>query len=173
MDIKREGDLLYILGKTGKELGGSEYLASLGMKGSSVPQVDAARALARYRKLHQAITSGLIRAAHDISDGGLVVCLAEMAFAGGLGMDVDLRSVPSVGLLTDTEILYSETQSRIVIEVKPEHAAKVEELLGSDAACIGKSVKTERLLIRALDKNILMDEDITALKGAWKATLDF
>jgi phosphoribosylformylglycinamidine synthase subunit PurSL len=173
MDIKKEGNLIYILGETRKELGGSEYLASLGMKGSSVPKVDAAKALTRYRKLHQAITAGLIRTAHDISDGGLAVCLAEMAFAGGLGLEIDLQTVPFAGPLNDTELLYSETQSRIVIEVRPELAAKVEEIFGSDATCIGRSVKTERLLIHALDKTILINDDITALKGAWKATLDF
>jgi phosphoribosylformylglycinamidine synthase len=173
MDIKQDGDLLYILGTTKRELGGSEYLASFGMKGSSVPTVDAPAASARYRKLHKAITSGLIRAAHDVSDGGLAVALAEMAFAGGFGLDIDLKAIPVEGSLNDTEILYSEAQSRIVIEVKPEHAAEVETLFGSDAVCIGKSVPTGRLIIRSLDRSIIMDEDLTALKSAWKATLDF
>jgi len=173
MDLKKDGNLLYMLGKTEKELGGSEYLASFGRKGSSVPKVHAAKAYARYRTLHEAIASGLIRAAHDVSDGGLAVCLAEMAFAGGLGLDADLGKIPAEVSMNDTEILYSETPSRFVIEVKPEHAPAVEALFGPDAARIGTVTTKERVIIRSKDQGILLDEDLAALKGAWKATLDF
>ena len=94
MDVKREGDLLYLLGLTKEELGGSEFFASYGILGSSVPKVDAAQALARYRKLHEAMEKSLIASAHDLSDGGLAVALAEKAFAGSLGLSVDLARVP-------------------------------------------------------------------------------
>jgi phosphoribosylformylglycinamidine synthase II len=173
MDVKRPGELIYILGNTRRELGGSEYLASFGLVGTEVPKVEAEKALPRYRKLHQAITSGLICAAHDISDGGLAVCLAEMAFAGGYGMEIDLKEVPMVPDMNDTEILYSETQSRIIIEVKPEHASNIEAIFGQDTACIGRTTSKERLTIKASDQSILIDEDLSALKGAWKATLEF
>ena len=173
MDVTRPGDLMYILGKTMRELGGSEYLASFGLTGTDVPRVDADAALARYQKLHTSIASGLICAAHDISDGGLAVCLAEMAFAGGYGIEIDLKKIPSAPGVIDTEILYSETQSRIIIEVNPENAPQVEALFGHDAACIGRTTSKERLFIRGLDKTVLIDEDIASLKDSWRATLEF
>ena len=173
MDAKLPGDLVYVLGRTKRELGGSEYLASFSLTGTVVPEVDAKTALERYRTLHRAITKGLIRAAHDISDGGLAVCLAEMAFAGGCGMEIDLGKVGADPGLLDTEILYSETACRIVIEVKPADASLVEALFGNDAACIGSITPQGRLTIRGQGSSVIIDEDLTALKSAWKATLDF
>ncbi|MGD0820119.1 MAG: AIR synthase-related protein [Desulfomonilia bacterium] len=173
MDIKREGSLIYILGKTKNELGGSEYLASFGRKGAFVPEVDAKKALKRYRSLHRAITEGLILSAHDCSDGGLAVCLAEMAFSGGFGLAVDLGKVPSETGMNDTEILYSESQSRIIIEVSPRDAKKIEKLFGRDAACIGQSTADTLLSVRSIAGAALIREDLGTLKAAWKARLDF
>ncbi|MGC9323586.1 MAG: AIR synthase-related protein [Desulfomonilia bacterium] len=173
MDVKYPGDLMYILGKTKKELGGSEYYASLGLKGGSVPKVDSSTARTRYTLLHQAIFSGLVSSSHDISDGGLVVCLAEKAFAGGLGIRVDLASVPVEDDMSDTEILYSESQSRIVITVPPDKADQIEALFGNDAAPIGHVVPDGRMVVRSHNGGTLIDEDIMKLKSAWKAPLNF
>ena len=85
MDAKRAGDLVYVLGETNRELGGSEWYAMHGAVGNDVPKVDAA---AREGALHgpsRAIRQGLVASCHDCSDGGLAVALAETAFAGGLG----------------------------------------------------------------------------------------
>ena len=94
MDVKRPGDIVYLLGKTGAELGGSEYLALQGVIGNSVPVVDAARAYSRYRAYHAGgHGTGLVASCHDLSDGGLAVAAAESAFAGGFGMTLDLSRV--------------------------------------------------------------------------------
>ncbi|HKL25365.1 MAG TPA: AIR synthase-related protein, partial [Desulfuromonadales bacterium] len=93
MDVKRPGDLVYLLGRTRDELGGSEYLAAQGELGRSVPEVDADVALQRYRSVNLAQRDGLLASCHDLSDGGLGVALAESAFAGGFGLDVDLDRV--------------------------------------------------------------------------------
>lgn len=90
MDAKKPGDLVYVLGETFEELGGSEYYASKGFIGNRVPRVQAERARTLYRKFYHAIQEGLIRSCHDCSDGGLGVALAETAFAGGFGMEIDL-----------------------------------------------------------------------------------
>jgi len=173
MDVKSPGDLVYILGRTARELGGSEYLASWGLPGGQVPRVDAGTAMTRYRKLHMAITLGYIASAHDVSDGGLAVCLAEKAFAGGLGLSIDLGRVPTNGSLSDTEILYSESASRIVISVAPEHVDEIEALFGTDARCIGKTTSAPRLVVTGGNREVIIDQDIESLKTAWKATLDF
>ncbi len=173
MDLKQEGDIVYILGTTMNEMGCSEYMASFGLLGSSVPSVDATAALRRYKNLHRAMESGIIRAAHDISDGGLAVAAAEMAFSGGLGMDIDLSMVPAQCDMKDTEILYSETQSRILLAVDENDAEKVEEILGDDASRIGIVTAEPRLVVRGLDGTVIINEHIDRLERAWKATLDF
>lgn len=172
MDIKKPGNHIYLLGRTNRELGASEYFASFGIVGSSVPKVDAASAMNRYQLLHAAIQDSLVSAAHDVSDGGLAVSLAEMAFAGGSGLEIDLGSVSARDNLNDTEILYCETPSRIILEVSPENTEKIEDLFGADAACIGKSIEDTRLIIKGRDQTTIINQDIYTLKTAWKEPLD-
>lgn len=173
MDLKEEDSLIYLLGPTKKELGASEYLASFGRVGSTVPAVNAKASLGRYRKLHRAINKGLVRAAHDCSDGGLAVCLAEMAFSGAVGLCADLGKVTAGKGMNDTEILYSESAGRIVIEVSAEKAKDIEKIFGRDACCIGKTITDARLVITSSAGDIIIDAGIHELKAAWKATLDF
>ncbi|HNQ84719.1 MAG TPA: AIR synthase-related protein [Deltaproteobacteria bacterium] len=173
MDIKQPGSLIFMLGVTKKELGCSEYLASWGKKGSRLPAVDAKKALRRYRLFHEAARQGLIPSAHDCSDGGLAVCLAEMAFSGGYGMEIDLGKVKAERGMSDTEILYSESASRIVIEVVPEKRKAVMDLFGRDAVCIGSSSQAPVLFIRSKSGQPIVSEAVADLKAAWKKTLDF
>ena len=119
MDAKKPGDLVYVLGETLEELGGSEYYASNGLIGNRVPRVDATKALSLYRRVYLAIQEGLLRSCHDCSDGGLGVALAETAFAGGLGMEIDLRKVPHKGIERNDLLLFSESQSRFVVTLDP------------------------------------------------------
>ncbi|MDT8271644.1 MAG: AIR synthase-related protein [Desulfomonilia bacterium] len=173
MDVKNPSDLVYLLGVTRKELGASEYFSSLGITGGQVPTVRAATARNRYRLLHKAISQGLVSSAHDVSDGGLAVCLAETSFAGGLGLRIDLARVPSEGTLSETDLLYSETPSRILITVSPDRARQIEDLFGDDAACIGQVISEPYLTIVSRNRHPLIDEDIMTLKAAWQAPLDF
>ena len=85
MDLKEPGNLLFIVGQTKEELGGSHFALVGGCSGGEVPQVDAELAARTFAAVHQAIAAGTVRACHDLSEGGLAVALAEMAFAGGLG----------------------------------------------------------------------------------------
>ena len=138
MDAKQPGDVVYVLGMTRAELGGSEYYALLGHLGDSVPRVDAAGARRLYEALSAAMAEGLVASCHDCSDGGLGVALAETAFAGGLGMDVDLRLVPGASDLRDDVTLFSETPSRFVVTVHAEHVAAFEATLqGLPWAAVG------------------------------------
>ena len=172
MDAKKPGDIVYLLGMTKDELGASEYLASLGIIGSSVPKVDARSALERYKRFHTAIKKGLIASAHDCSDGGLVVALAEKAFAGGLGIEADIANVKTKNKLTDTQILYSETASRIIITVRPENTEAVEAVFGNDISQIGHVLLEKRLKIKG-SNGIIIDSSIDELKAAWKEPLNF
>ncbi len=171
MDAKRAGDLVYLLGRTGDELGGSEYYALHGELGANVPKVDAQSAMARYRAVNTAQKQGLIASCHDLSDGGLAVALAETAFAGGLGMDVALDQVDAPAGLNDVSLLFSESASRLLVTIKAEHKESFEGLFsGQSCRCIGQVTASDILQIHGVDGEALATS-IDELKAAWQAPL--
>ena len=97
--------------------------------------------------MHKAIDAGLVRACHDLSEGGLAVALAEMAFAGGLGAQVALDRVPSEVDATSVAVrLFSESNTRFLCEVRPEQVATFEAALGEvPCARIGEVLDVNRL----------------------------
>ncbi len=115
MDLKAPGNLLYIIGETFNELGGSEYYKIKGYLGANVPKVKGAKAKRTFKAVTKAIDSGLVKSCHDLSEGGLAVAAAEMAFAGGYGLDLDLSKVPGKELERNDFVLFSESNSRFLI----------------------------------------------------------
>ena len=174
MDAKRPGDLVYVLGETLEELGGSEYYAARGFIGNRVPKVDAEKARTLYRKIYHAIQAGLIRSCHDCSDGGLGVALAETAFAGGFGMEIDLKKVPQSGLNRNDLLLFSESQSRFVVTIDPSKKKAFKAVLG-DAIYgeIGVVTESEIFCITGLNGKTLIEANIYDLKETWQKTLRF
>src|SRR6185312_3382776 len=85
MDLKEPGNTLVLVGETRDELGGSHWAMVRGLEGGYVPQVHRASAVPTFKAVHEAISRGLVRSCHDLSEGGLAVAVAEMAIAGGLG----------------------------------------------------------------------------------------
>jgi phosphoribosylformylglycinamidine synthase subunit PurSL len=174
MDAKRPGDVVYVLGVTHAELGGSEYYALLGHLGNSVPRVDAAAARRLYEALSVAIARGLVASCHDCSDGGLGVALAETAFAGGLGMDVDLRLVPGASDLRDDVTLFSETPSRFVVTVRAEQVMAFEATLqGLPWAAVGHVTATPAFRVVGRAGELIIEASIERLKAAWQRPLDW
>ena len=172
MDVKRSGDRVYMLGDTADELGGSEYYAHLGEIGANVPKVDAATALQRYTTLNRAQYEGLIASCHDISDGGFAVAIAEKAFAGDFGVRVDIASMPTHETLSETALLYSESQSRLLVTVRKEHQQRFEALFSNQScACIGEVIDKPVLEITGLSGDILISSELSKLKEAWQAPL--
>ncbi|MCM0083062.1 phosphoribosylformylglycinamidine synthase subunit PurS [Geomonas sp. Red32] len=174
MDVKRPGDLVFLLGATADELGGSEYLAAKGFVGNNVPKVDAQAALATYRAYHGALNKGLVASCHDLSDGGLAVAAAEAAFAGGFGMSVELSQVPVKGgaKLSDAVLLFSESASRLLVSVKPENADAFEKAMaGTVCARIGVVTSDQLLAIGGVDGKQVVKSDLAKLKEAWQAPL--
>ncbi len=171
-DFKNAGDRLYLLGETFREMAGSEAAAEMGVKGTRVPHVNASKALDRYRYLHQAITQGLVSACHDLSDGGLAVAAAEMSIGGRLGAEIDLAKVRSPEDLNDTEALYSESASRLLVSVPKDKAERFEKLAGGDAVCIGSVCDDQKICFSRGGKPLFacsLDSLVTAFKG----TLDW
>ncbi len=172
MDAKRAGDLVYVVGETAAHLGGSEYAAERGRLGARVPTVDTTAAKKRYRALTKAIRRGLVRSCHDCSDGGLGVALAETAFAGGLGMRVDLRKVLRADVERDDFLLFSESQSRFVVTVaKADRESFARAMRGTGTRCVGAVTRKPDFAIVGLGGQVVVREDIAGLKAAWQEPL--
>jgi phosphoribosylformylglycinamidine (FGAM) synthase-like enzyme len=125
MGFQREGDLIYLVGKLSGAVGGSEFLKVFyNFVGGELEKTDLALEVAVTKALLEAARRGLIASAHDVSDGGLLVALAEKSFAKGLGARVEIEDLSE-------EYLFGEWPTRFVVTVHPEHDREFRELLGS------------------------------------------
>ncbi len=169
MDSKVPGDLIYVLGTTRNELGGSEYYAHFGQIGLNVPRVDTENFKTVYRALNQAIKHGLVASAHGIYRGGLGVHLAMVAMGGSLGLQIDLQQVPASGVDNDPALLFSESAGRFIVTIDAQHRQDFEKLFApSTCACIGTVTAEPQLNINGLDANTIVSLAVSALKSAWK-----
>ncbi|MEO7910858.1 MAG: phosphoribosylformylglycinamidine synthase subunit PurL, partial [Roseiflexaceae bacterium] len=159
MDLKEPGNLIYLVGETRDELGGAHYderpttnderSTASESAPSSVPKVDLETAPKIMATVHTAITSGLVRACHDLSEGGLGVAAAEMAIAGALGLWLDLSAAPRTpGLDDDATLLFAESPSRFLVELRPDDVPGFEAALaGLPCARIGEVTIAAELVI--------------------------
>jgi phosphoribosylformylglycinamidine synthase II len=173
MDCKQEGDLIYIVGATYNELGGSHYYSTYDCIGNSVPKVDPVRGRKLMGALSGVTAKGLVRACHDLSEGGLGVAAAEMAFAGGLGMEIHLDRVPlGEPMERDDSILFSESNTRFLVEVSPDHAQQFEKAMADiEFAEVGSVTSDCRLEVHGLNGDRVLSADISELKEAWQKPL--
>jgi phosphoribosylformylglycinamidine synthase II len=171
MDLKAAGNLVYIVGETRAELGASLYYRLHGDMGMSVPK-PVPDAIETMRALHSAMRQGLVRACHDLSEGGLAVAAAEMAFAGRLGLEMDLANLPrTADVNTDDVALFSESSTRFLVEVAPENAVAFEKALaGRPVAQIGQVTNDGALRVHGLAGNIVIERSIQDLLQAWQGT---
>ena len=172
MDFKRPGNLVYIVGLTKNELGGSHYYHIHDEVGSNVPRVEK-NAKEVMDALASAMSGRLVRSCHDCSEGGLAVAVAEMCFAGGIGASIELARVPvSEDAKRNDVILFSESNTRFICEVEPDKKEQFEKKLGGvPFAGIGRTVDTDRALFAGLSGKNVIDEDIWSLKESWQAPL--
>jgi phosphoribosylformylglycinamidine synthase len=183
MDLKRAGNLLYLVGETKAELGGSHFGLVEQVAGGAVPQVDLQAARARFTAMHRAIDQGLVRSCHDLSEGGLAVAAAEMAFAGNLGAEVDLTHVPLLRDAGDFSLspadwdtwipLFSESNSRFLCEIEPNQAAEFEQIFPArSCAKIGTVLEAKELRVLAGEpRRVILQATLNSLKEAWQAPL--
>ncbi len=162
LDVKIPGDLIYVLGETLDELGRSEYQLYSGIGNNNVPKVDAKSARKLYERYNQAIKDGIIASAIAPNLGGLVIALAKSLIAGDLGAEIDLSLVP-IGKIQNTDIInkiimFSESQSRILVTIAPQNQKRFEELFeGAVYSCIGKVTEKKVLNIKDVLKVDLKD----------------
>jgi phosphoribosylformylglycinamidine synthase II len=176
MDFKAPGNKIYIVGMTRNELGGSHFAQALDLVGGTVPHVNFELAQDVFDSIHRAIKQGHVRACHDLSEGGLAVALAEMAFAGGYGASIETGSVPyelaSVSLHDRfNAILFAESNSRFLCEVAPEHVAAFEAAVSEvPFASLGEVTDHDHVQILSAGRAVI-DLDLATLKEAWQAPL--
>jgi len=163
-DFKSSGSAIFLVGDTKNELRGSEYLRMLGLKGGSVPKVDPERTLKDSKSILKAMDAGLVQSCHDLSEGGLFASLAEMCIGGDLGADVSLHRMEN--MRTD-EKLFSESNGRWLLEVKPKDAARVERLVGGIR--IGTVKKKGQITIKDGKVSVLLD--LKRVRDVWDSAI--
>jgi phosphoribosylformylglycinamidine synthase len=173
-DLKRPGNRLAVIGLTRDDLAGSQLEALGVVTGGQVPRIDAPSCRETFRRLARAIRDGGVLACHDISDGGLLAAVAEMAIGGGIGATIDLGKVPALlggaqGRHADLTIAFTETPCRFVCEVAPESATRMGEWLdGIPWAWVGEVVTAPELSITGCfgaEESVKLDR----LARAWRS----
>ncbi|QIC47407.1 phosphoribosylformylglycinamidine synthase subunit PurL [Lysinibacillus sphaericus] len=164
-EVKGAGDIVFVIGETTTEFGGSELqkLLNNGVISGKAPAIDLEIEAARQQALLKAIKAGIVQSAHDVAEGGLAVAIAEKTFsANGLGVEVTLTG-------SATTALFSESQSRFVVTVKEEHAATFVEII-KDAHKIG--VVTNDALVKINgDKGVLVEGTVEEFRSNWKGAI--
>jgi len=163
-NFKSAGDLIYMVGETKDEFGGSELQKMVNGKiFGKAPAIDLEVEVKRQKQILEAIRSGYIASAHDVSEGGAAVAIAESLFGtDGLGAEVNLAG-------NETAALFAETQSRFILSVKKEHQAAFEQLV-EDATLIGEVTDRGVLVIEGLEKQLISSE-VKTLEDAWKGAI--
>ena len=163
--LRRAGSKLCLLGKTSPGMRGSvfaRYSQGTGLNAS--PTWEEAETWATYQRYHDLVKQGAVLATHDLSEGGLAVALAEMAFSGKAGVKVELENVPTTSACAIAEILFGETPGRLLLEVAPEH---MDAARAAGAVAIGETTN-ERWLHLANRGTTLIDSSISDLKPLWQ-----
>jgi phosphoribosylformylglycinamidine synthase len=185
MSFKTPGNLLYLIGTTRNELAGSYYAEVIDADSfdhlfphAQVPKVDTAKARITMKSLGEAIRQGLVRACHDLSEGGLAVAAAEMSLAGQLGATLNLEHItvkgaPTVHPNEETIVrLFSETPSRFLVEITPEQIGPFEKhLMASgveDITYVGVVNNSSRFIVKSGEESELINIDVEELQEAWK-----
>jgi phosphoribosylformylglycinamidine synthase len=156
---------------THAELGASHYLRLLALDGGRVPRPDLVLAPRHMAALHAAMRAGLVAACHDLSEGGLAVAAAEMAFAGELGLDLDLARVSCVPLEPGYDPvavrLFSESCTRWLVEVAPQQAEAFEGCMeGLDLALVGVVSAAPHLRVTGLEGQLVLELGLERLRAA-------
>jgi phosphoribosylformylglycinamidine synthase subunit PurSL len=180
MDAKAAGNLLILVGNTTDALGGS-HLILAGQSGSeirnrAIPTMDLSVGPRTAATIASLIEDSCIASAHDCSDGGLLVAAAEMAFAGRIGVDIDLAGVASEQPLTTTEACFAETSCRYLLEVTPDQIDTVIRKLQAanlPFGQVGTFNDSEKLTVRTADQGQVASESLDKLCETWLAPLDW
>ncbi|MFH1834635.1 MAG: phosphoribosylformylglycinamidine synthase subunit PurL [Methanobacteriota archaeon] len=160
-DLKKEGSLLYLVGDTFRELGGSQYHKVIGELGGVVPKVHPEKLKEKMEFLLKKMKEEVVLSCHDLSEGGLFAAACEMAFGGRLGVELDLEALG--GSLRSDEKLFSESNGRWLVEVSSENSQVFEHF--DQAVLIGKVLDSAD--IKILDEGFELEFDLNELRSVW------
>jgi phosphoribosylformylglycinamidine synthase len=166
-DFKNPGDYVYVLGKTRNELGGSDYYRMFGSCGNKPPKVRPEEHIPVYKALEEAIDEGLVNSVHDVSDGGLAVCLAESAIGGGVGADLDLSVIPRDSEAEDA-LLFSESAGRFIVSIPQDNVKRFEFLLKDCLFAKAGRIRGDRRVILKKEDKLLVNEMVEDLRDEWQ-----
>ncbi len=169
--FKREGDPIYLVGgETKKEMGGSEYYRIMKIKGGFVPRTDGEFLKKNIDGILSTMKKGYVNSCHDISEGGLAVCISEMIIGGKIGAKIDITNV-NPKLRVDLK-LFSESNTRWIIEVKKSKEKAFIETLKEKGIPFIKlgSVGGDKIIIKDNEKEII-NHSISILDETWRETL--
>jgi len=171
--IREADSVLCILGAGSGLMGGSVYARQQGITTAEVPDTDCPAALTRYRLLAKARNDGKIRSAHDLSEGGLGVALAEMGFGLKAGVEIDIDQVDAPASATPAQRLFEEQPGRLLLEVCPHDLEELREHFSEESfKMIGQTVETHRdLIVADATGNRLINTPLEQLKSTWKGRL--
>ncbi len=171
-DFKSVGNLIYILGETKNELGGSRLFHVLNIEGGCVPKVKPEINLSVMKKLYNAINQGLVRSCHDCSEGGLIITISEMMIGSGYGAEIDIEEIPS-DIKDPVAVLFSESQGRFIVEVDESCVDRFEKLFQNlPCACIGRIIPAFHLKVFSGDNQVL-SVDGEEIKQKWCGALEW
>ncbi|MEM8782573.1 MAG: phosphoribosylformylglycinamidine synthase subunit PurL [Planctomycetota bacterium] len=172
MDAKQPGNALLLVGETKPQLGGAHITDVLGVPGGPIPAVDLEAGARNANAVAKLIAAGLIASAHDCSEGGLLVAAAEMAFSGGVGLDL----TPPAGSSSLATQLFAETASRYLLEIRPDRLDAVLKHLrasGTPFTQVGVFVDHADLTLRSPEAGHLFTTPLDELRDAWRRPLDW
>ena len=171
LSAKRAGDLVYVVGDTKAELGGSQYSLLKGAIGNNVPKVDAEYAMSVFQAVSETTEKELCHSLHTPALGGLAAGFAKVAIGGQLGLDIDLNKIPADDLST-AELLFSESNTRFIATIAKENAADFEShFAGLPCAQVGIVTLDDEIVFRQ-GKHIEAAVSLEKLSKSYKTTLD-
>ncbi len=170
MDLKEAGNVVLMVGETRNELAGSHValVTSADVAANSDAPALPECGLDLYRSLHRAIRNGLVRACHDLSEGGLAVAAAEMCIAGRLGMTLRSHRMPVAGEVGVIALLFGETNGRFLVEVRPDQVAALRQTVGDCPVAEVGVVEGNALRVLGDSGDALIDLSVADLTAAWQ-----
>jgi phosphoribosylformylglycinamidine synthase len=174
MEFKQAGDLIYLLAAGELGLAHSQYLETMSWQSAVLPTINLEQAARLYRHLHGAIEDELIHSAHDLSEGGLAVALAECIIGSGLGAEIDAEQVVSASgnLKRLDHALFAEGPARIVVSIKREEQERFEKrFAGFDYWPLGRVITDDKWRIVDQKSGDIVNVSCAAMVTAWKTPL--
>ena len=167
LDFKFSGDLIYLLGDTHEEMGGSEYYIMLGHSDNFVPHVNAKKNKKLYRTLYTCIQNNLLASSLSVGRGGLAVALAKTSMGGMLGLDISLKNLSGT-VNRDDFALFSESQGRILVSINPQNKKQFEKIMKDIPLTFLGSVISNIFSVKGLNNNIIIHTEVKDLLKSYK-----